>query len=107
MQIYTEQMSRRHDFGYPMYEPAASKVIQPGMVGYLDEHGQWNPVADVSSESDLAKEGLTTVPGGLQQAPDDQDIAWGPKVSEHVKATRISYVYSILSTPFLLPSQAS
>ena len=88
-EIYAGQMSKRHDYGYPLYEPASRTIIKPGVCGYIDQHGQWNPVADLNKPEELQKKGLTTPRESLEVAPDDRDISWGPKCSEAVKGRRL------------------
>ena len=87
--IYAQQMTKRHDYGYPLYEPTSRSIIKPGVCGYIDQHGQWNPVADLNVPEDLKKKGLTVPPEALEFAPEDHDISWGPKCSEAVKGRRL------------------
>lgn len=87
-EIYAEQMSRRHDFGHPMYEPVSSELIKVGMVGYIDQRGQWNPICDLNDDAALKERGLAPLSEKMERAPDDEDIAWGPKCSESVKGRR-------------------
>ena len=88
-EIYAQQMSKRHDYGYPLYEPTSRTIIRPGVCGYVDQHGQWNPIADLSNPEELEKKGLATPQESLEVAPDDRDISWGPKCSEAVKGRRL------------------
>ena len=88
--IYVERMMGRHDYGYPLYEPAFSGEIAAGRCGYIDQHGKWNPVADLTAKTDiLAQRGLLPLDSELEKAPDDKSIQWGPKLSESVSGKRI------------------
>lgn len=88
-EIYAQQMTKRHDYGYPLYNPTSRTIIKPGVCGYIDQHGQWNPVADLTTPDELIKKGLTPPQQPLESAPDDCDISWGPKCSEAVKGRRL------------------
>lgn len=89
-EIYAERMMKRHDYGYPLYEPALDTEIAPGRCGYLDHHGKWNPVADLAAKDDqLSKRGYTPLEADLEKAPVDQSIQWGPKFSESVSGRRV------------------
>lgn len=89
-EIYAERMMNRHDYGYPLYEPALNKEIAPGRCGYIDQHGKWNPVVDLAAKDDqLSKRGLAPLEADLEKAPVDKSIQWGPKFSESVSGRRI------------------
>lgn len=89
-EIYAEKMMKRNDYGYPFYEPASNLEIQPGRCGYIDEHGKWNPVADLCADTEeLTKNGLQPLDDVPDRAPDDKGIEWGPKFSETVSGARI------------------
>jgi hypothetical protein len=84
-EIYAERMMKRHDYGYPFYEPPSDGEVSPGKCGYLDQHGRWNPVVDLGgSDAGLISLGFTEVGTTLQKAPKDHSIAWGPKYSDSV-----------------------
>ena len=88
-EIYAQQMTKRYDYGYPLYEPTSRTIIKPGVCGYIDQHGQWNPVTDLTRPEELKRKGLTTLRNPLEAAPDDRNISWGPKCSEAVKGRRL------------------
>ena len=88
-EIYAQHLAKRHDYGYPLYEPTSRTIIKPGVCGYIDQHGQWNPVADLNKPEELKQKGLTTPREALVVAPDDRHISWGPKCSEAVKGRRL------------------
>ena len=88
-EIYADQLAKRHDYGYPMYEPTSRSIIKPGVCGYIDSHGHWNPVANLNKPEELTQKGLTAPRESLEFAPDDYDISWGPKCSEAVRGRRL------------------
>ena len=84
-EIYAERMMKRHDYGYPFYEPPSDAEVSPGKCGYIDQHGSWNPVVDLTkNDAELISLGFTELGATLQKAPKDQSIAWGPKYSDLV-----------------------
>lgn len=82
-------MTKRHDYGYPLYELTSRTIVKPGVCGYIDQHGQWNPVADLNKIEDLEGKGFMDPRKPLEFAPDDHDISWGPKCSDAVKGRRL------------------
>ncbi|KAI9737656.1 MAG: hypothetical protein M1818_005660 [Claussenomyces sp. TS43310] len=88
-ELYAEHMAKRHDYGYPLYEPEAEQIIRPGLCGYINQHGLWNPIVDLEDLEDLQAKGLTALMEVLAHAPDKNDINWGPKCSENVSGRRV------------------
>ena len=66
-QIYANSMSR-HGYGYAFYEPPSSNVVKPGVCGYLDENGDWNPIANLTNSISLTEKGLGCL-GEVQRTP--------------------------------------
>jgi hypothetical protein len=87
-QIYANSMSK-HGYGYGFYEPVSSAVVKPGVCGYLDENGNWNPVASLTDDVSLTKNGLGPV-GEVEWAPVDEGRSWGPKISDSVNYVRVN-----------------
>ena len=88
-ELYTQLLTKRHDYGYPLYEPTFRAIIKPGVCGYIDRHGKWNPVADLNNREELERKGLSIPRESLEFAPDDHDISWGPKCSDSVRGRRL------------------
>jgi hypothetical protein len=86
--IYANAMSN-HGYGYALYEPVSSTIVKPGVCGYLDENGNWNPVANLTDSVSLSRDGLGPV-GEVKWAPVDEGRSWGPKVSNSVTAVRVN-----------------
>jgi hypothetical protein len=89
-EIYAERTMKRHDYGYPFYEPPSDTEVSPGKCGYIDPYGKWNPVAELTApEAELTSLGLTPLGAKLQKAPSNKSIAWGPKYSDSVSGSQI------------------
>ncbi|KAF9483645.1 hypothetical protein BDN70DRAFT_958120 [Pholiota conissans] len=103
---YAETMEN-HPFGIALYRPPSTSEVRPGIVGYFDEFGSWNTIADLADLDGLQQKGLS-LPEELVKAPADNGIKWGPKVSSNTKATKIDLsagVYVVLL--FRIPVTAS
>ncbi|KAJ5260524.1 hypothetical protein N7478_012129 [Penicillium angulare] len=88
---------RNHPFGTALYTPLSIKEFHPGICGYFDSNGSWNPIADLSDSTKLEKQGYSTVNEELERAPTDTDIQWGPLTSENVVAHNIDFSGGISS----------
>lgn len=82
-QVYAENMIH-HPYGYALYKPVSSSILKPGSCGYFDAQGAWNPIADLTSPASLQKYGLSIPKEELERIPIEENIAWGPKVSQRV-----------------------
>src|ERR1700742_5122289 len=78
---------RWRKYGYALYEPASARIVKPGVCGYFDGNGSWNPIADLTDNSDLQRNGLTPI-SALQAAP-TQEVEWGPKTSREVMMWKV------------------
>jgi hypothetical protein len=85
-QTYAESMSG-HGYGYAFYEPESSNIVVPGVCGYLDENGHWNPIADLTNSVSLKENGFSAVEE-VKKTP-VTNRSWGPKVSEAVSYVRV------------------
>lgn len=77
-----------HPFGIALYRPPPSLKVKPGIIGYFDEFGSWNTIADLADQDHLLQKGLSPAEE-LVKAPTDSGIKWGPKASSSTKATKI------------------
>ena len=84
---YAEAMFN-HPYGYALYELESSKVIKPGACGYFNHEGLWNPVADLTDSTSLARKGFTAV-DNMEAAP-PLETMWGPKTSEGVEGKLVN-----------------
>jgi hypothetical protein len=89
---------RNHPYGTALYTPLPARRFYPGICGYFDANGSWNPVADLSNPVLLASQGYGPAREKLQRAPLETNIEWGPKASENVKARKIELSAGISST---------
>lgn len=74
-----------HPYGYAIYKPLPDNILKPGICGYFDDSGTWNPIADLADQESLAKFGLKLPTEELDKAPLDYSGSWGPKWSLDVK----------------------
>jgi hypothetical protein len=81
-QVYAEQM-KNNPYGIALYHPESNIVIRPGMCGYLNNLGRWNPVVDLTDEEELRAGGYILLSGDIQKAPRGFE-SWGPKCSMSV-----------------------
>ena len=92
-QMYGDQM-RDHPYGYALYNPTSSAVLKPGAVGYFDDLGYWNPLANLADASSLTERGLKLKPfpqDELYAAKQDESMSWGPKLSKTVREHRMHF----------------
>ncbi|KAJ6002594.1 hypothetical protein N7451_005141 [Penicillium sp. IBT 35674x] len=92
-EVYQQSMLK-HPYGYALYEPESSRVLQPGYCGYLTERGQWTPllgidqkIINLGDSSALTQNGLTQFKH-FHPAPSDER-SWGPKLSGRVIQRKI------------------
>jgi hypothetical protein len=87
-QVYAENMML-HPYGYALYKPVSSSILRPGSCGYFDAQGAWNPIADLTSPASLQKYGLSIPREELERIPTEENVAWGPKISQRVTEMNI------------------
>ena len=84
---YREAM-RKHPQGYALYTPQPSKILKPGMCGYLDERRIWKPIIDLTLGNDVLKAAGYTAVGPLQRR--DPEISWwDPKEASTVSRNQV------------------
>jgi hypothetical protein len=79
---YADQM-RSHPYGTALYNPQPHNIFHPGMVGYFDRAGNWNPIIDLSKLSDPTSPTSTTTlrpPPTLPPLATPEHQTWGPKL---------------------------
>lgn len=94
---YANQM-RSHPYGTALYKPQPHSIFHPGMVGYFNVNGDWNPIIDLSKPPQTPSE-PTTIPTSQSTlpllpslpalAPPDHQ-AWGPKLGTCTRGRKIS-----------------
>jgi hypothetical protein len=85
----------KHPYGYALYEPESSKLVKPGVCGYINhEDGRFIPLIgarlkkiDLGDPDSLALNGLSAL-NDLQIAEPDER-SWGPKTSRTVKGVKV------------------
>lgn len=83
--VYARVMSN-HPFGIGLYKPLKRTVLYPGACGYFDSFGGWNPIVNLDIALEVKKKGLAPMEIELERAPIEDDIRWGPKVSNKTRA---------------------
>jgi hypothetical protein len=86
--VYAKNM-QHHPYGYALYKPMSSTILKPGSCGYFDSLGAWNPIANLDDVQSLQKYGLQPPKERLEKAPPEENITWGPKVSQNVTEQRM------------------
>ncbi|KAJ6082737.1 hypothetical protein N7499_007611 [Penicillium canescens] len=79
---YADQM-RSHPYGTALYNPQPHNIFHPGMVGYFDRDGNWNPIIDLSKQPDPTSPTSTTTlkpPPTLPPLATPEHQTWGPKL---------------------------
>lgn len=67
-----------HSMGNALYEPALTSELRPGMCGYLDGPGSWQPVLDLLDSRTLALASLATPDSIFKRMPSKPINARGP-----------------------------
>jgi hypothetical protein len=93
--IYRESLSK-HPYGYALYEPQSSKVIKPGVCGYIDQEdgsfvpltGAGNKFINLTDNESLQLNGLSPLHNVVPAEPEKK--YWGPKTSGRVTGAKIN-----------------
>lgn len=72
-----------------MYRPLSRSLFKIGTCGYFDDFGSWHLIVDLERPDQLLRKNLSLVDDELEQAPLDEGIKWGPKISSKTKAKKI------------------
>jgi len=80
---------QNHPFGIAMYRPLSRSLFKIGTCGYFDDFGSWHLIVDLERPDQLLRKNLSLVDDELEQAPLDEGIKWGPKISSKTKAKKI------------------
>ena len=46
---------KHHPYGYGLFHTVSNGILKPGSVGYLDELGFWNPIANLEDPESPCK----------------------------------------------------
>jgi hypothetical protein len=82
-QVYADAMRPHRSFGFALYHPCDNEVLKPGVCGYFNSRGLWNPIADIA----LTDGPFVAVDRELAMAP-LETLEWGPKLSERLDVNR-------------------
>lgn len=82
---------KHHPYGYALFHPVSNGILKPGSVGYLDEFGFWNPIANLEDPESLSRHGLTSTSTPLCRAKPSRIKEWTPKQSSQVKEVSCGY----------------
>ncbi len=83
-------MRRNHPYGMALYKPLSTKVLRPGSVGYWNDLGDWNPIAQLDSEHSLQLQAFKVPEEELQRAKFQPITEWDRKYSILVTETDLS-----------------
>ncbi|KAF9523335.1 hypothetical protein CPB83DRAFT_863086 [Crepidotus variabilis] len=97
-QKYAEMMEN-HPFGIALFHPPPSGTFKPGVCGYFDEYGAWNPICDLLDTKGLAAKGLSPVEQEPERAPLENGIKWGPQMSTDTKASKLNMKGGVAPQP--------
>lgn len=79
-----------HPYGFALYQPELSSILQPGACGYLNGFKRWQPITKVNDTAALTAALGTYEPLSMALAlMPPQEMAWGPKASRRMKYTKI------------------
>jgi hypothetical protein len=102
---YAKSM-KRHPYRHAFYEPELFDALHPGMCGYLNELGQWQPIAeDLNDPEALKLEGFSASSTLDKALP--RKHKWGPKISNAVTYTKTGLKAGASSAPAGIPADAS
>lgn len=87
---YMHQM-QCHPFGTALYRPQPYNIFHPGIVGYFDLQGNWNPIYDLSSSSSLPTAGTLSLspPETVPAFAKPESHTWGPKLGTSTHSRNI------------------
>jgi hypothetical protein len=85
-QLYADAMTI-HGHGHGFYETEGDNMLRPGVCGYIDDTGLWQPIADLLDRKALEGHGYTKI-GHLVKAAAAEAI-WKETTSEGVTSTTI------------------
>ncbi|KAF9032346.1 hypothetical protein BJ165DRAFT_1358008 [Panaeolus papilionaceus] len=88
-----------HPFGIALYKPLKRTVLYPGACGYFDNFGGWNPIVNLDNASEVKKRGLASMEIEPERAPIEEDIQWGPKVSNKTRAIAMELSAGVSPAP--------
>jgi hypothetical protein len=85
-EIYNQSM-KDYKYGLGLFQPEPTQKLRPGLCGYIDESGCWQPLLDLTDNQLLIAAGYTPI-GPLQRS-DIQFQKWEPRVASTVKKVDI------------------
>jgi hypothetical protein len=96
---YAEQM-QSHPYGTALYRPQPRDVFHPGMAGYFNDDGDWNPIVDLSQRSQpkFTQSAFTAslaLPDDLPAMAAPEDHTWGPKLGTTTSVRQIDLTAGI------------
>jgi hypothetical protein len=87
-QVYLTLM-KHHPYGKAIYKPLSTSSFHPGIVGYFDSVGNWNPIADLSAVEASSPATFTPPPSDkLVRAPSEPQT-WGPRLGTQTTCREI------------------
>jgi len=96
-QTYSKLM-QVHPYGNALYKPQSSKTFHPGSIGYFDSLGNWNPVADLISSTDVLSTVFSPPPSDQLILAPEETQTWGPKLGRQTTCHRIDLKQSVSLT---------
>lgn len=102
---YAEQM-QCHPYGTALYRPQPRDTFHPGMVGYFNDDGDWNPIIDLSqcSQPSFTQSVFTAslaLPDDLPAMAIPEEHTWGPKLGNTTRVRQIDLTAGISQSALL------
>ncbi|KAK5208647.1 hypothetical protein LTR47_004175 [Exophiala xenobiotica] len=85
--------------GWAFWKKVAKTRLRPGMCGYFDEQGDWQPIVDITDKKAVKDAGYTYIQG-ISVAPDPGEERWPLRKSENMKRME-NVVGANMQTPAL------
>ncbi|EON64522.1 hypothetical protein W97_03755 [Coniosporium apollinis CBS 100218] len=86
---YEEQM-KDHPYGLALYKPTSTKLLRPGSVGYWNDLGDWQPIAQLDDPESLQQKRLKAPEEELERAKYKVITDWDRKYSTLVTETNVT-----------------
>lgn len=104
--LYNRHMER-YGLGHALFEPESSHELKPGACGYLDDHGAWRPLLDLTDKAAVEALGYTGIEESLLAGARPAQYHWGPKSTDTVSYTKANIKAGASGLPAGIPAEAS
>ncbi|OTA82498.1 hypothetical protein M434DRAFT_37076 [Hypoxylon sp. CO27-5] len=105
-ELYNRHMER-YGLGYALLEPESSYDLKPGVCGYIDDHGTWRPLLDITDKSAVEEAGCTHIQQNKLVRSRTSRYRWGPKYTDTVSYKKANVKAGASGLPAGIPVDAS